>query len=144
MTHFRSRTIGLAVLALALTVALVAGGFVLGRGAQAQGTGAQPGSEQDPIVTRSYVEQFTSLQVVSMTTGQQLIGDGGTEVILRSGKATAVVAAGGVADLTAGKDLKAGEVIVANHLLLIPRSDGRGLKAGSSVVVLVRGPFTIK
>ncbi|MHB8758180.1 MAG: hypothetical protein ACYC6V_09250, partial [Bacillota bacterium] len=97
-----------------------------------------------PVVTRSYVDQFTVLQVISLTAGQQLVADAGAEIILRAGKATAIAAAGGVADLTAGKDLKSGEAIVANHLLLIPRSDGRGLKAGTDLVLIVRGTFVIK
>ncbi len=138
------RLIVLAALAAVLATGLIGGGFLLGQRAQAQGVGPQPGSDQDPVVTRSYVDQYTTLQVVSLTAGQQLVADAGAEIILRAGKATAVASSGGVADLTAGKDLKSGEVIVANHLLLIPRSDGRGLKAGTDLVLIIRGTFIIK
>jgi hypothetical protein len=129
---------------VALAVTLLFGGFALGRRAQAQGVGAQPGTADDPVVTKSYVDQFVGLQVVSVPAGQQLIADAGAEIILRAGKATAIATSGGVADLTAGKDLKLGEAIVANHLLLIPRSDGRGLKAVNDLVLMVRGTFVIK
>lgn len=138
------RLIVLATLAVALAASLIGGGFMLGRRAEAQGTGPQPGSDQDPVVTKSYVDQFTTLQVVSLTKGQQLEADAGAEIILRAGKATAVATAGGVADLTAGKDLKTGDPIVANHLLLIPRTDGRGLKAGTDLVLVIRGTYSIK
>ncbi len=145
MTGNRLRLIGLTCLLAVLAVGLLGGGFLLGRRAQAQGVGPQPGSEQDPVVTRSYVDQFVNLQVISMTAGQQLIADAGAEIILRAGKATAIATSGGgVADLTAGKDLKLGEAIGANHLLLVPRSDGRGLKATTAVVLVVRGTFIIK
>lgn len=134
----------LGLLAVIMALALVLGGFNLGRRARAEGVGVQPGTAEDPIVTRSYVDQFVTLQVVSVSAGQQLIADAGTEIILRAGKATAIATAGGVADLTAGKDLKLGEAIVTNHLLLIPRTDGRGLKAATDLVLVVRGTFVVK
>jgi len=118
-----------------------------------------PGSESDPIVTKSYVEKLilnmkqyvdsktggsASLEVVNLNEGERIVGEGGTEIILRSGQAAIVDSiGGGISDLTAGKDLKKDEKAPQNHLLLVPRDDGRGLAAESDVVLMVRGNFTI-
>ncbi|ADL08443.1 hypothetical protein [Thermosediminibacter oceani] len=120
----------------------------------------EPGSESDPLVTKSYVDKlFSNIQqsinsgtggsvspeIVNLSPGQQLVGDMGTEIILRSGQAVIVDGAGGgLADVTAGKDIKKDEIVPANHLLIVPRDDGRGITAKSNVVVMVRGNFTVK
>lgn len=119
----------------------------------------EPGSQADPIVTKSYVDMIVSnlqkyvdsksagsgnLEVVYLAKGEQLIAENGTEIILRSGVATVIDAPnGGLCDITAGKDLKNGEKISQNHLLIVPRSDGRGVKAETDVVLMVRGSFTV-
>lgn len=123
-------------------LALVAVGFLVSQAAVA--SAPEPGSPEDPLVSKSYVDQFVALQVVTVARGERLIGEGGTEIILRAGDATVVASeSGGVSNLTAGKDLKQGEKAAANNLLLIPRPDGRGLQAVTDVIVLVRGPYTI-
>ncbi|HHW03885.1 MAG TPA: hypothetical protein GXX35_13945 [Thermoanaerobacterales bacterium] len=120
---------------------------------------AEPGSENDPLVTKSYVDRVLTdikdyvdsktggsggLEVVYLEKGEKIIGDGGTEIVLRSGQAAVVDSiGGGISDLTAGKDLKKGERALQNHLLLIPRKDGRGLVAQTDVVLMVRGNFTV-
>lgn len=120
-------------------------GFWAGQRAQAQGSAPEPGSEQDPLVSKSYVDDYVQLRVVTLAAGQQLIGDGGTEIILRGGKTTAIgTAAGGLSDLTGGKDLVTGVTVPPNHLLLVPRSDGRGVKAVTDAILLVRGPHSIR
>ncbi|HHY94018.1 MAG TPA: hypothetical protein GX513_03250 [Firmicutes bacterium] len=154
------------LLLLGLVLA-VAGGYAWGRQAEAQS--AEPGTEADPLVTKSYVDdklqaladkayveaylgqrlQGLGLQVVELAAGKQLVAEGGTELILRAGKAVALGSnLGGVADLTAGKDLSSPgakpDAVPLNHLLLVARSDGRGLKATVDCVVLVRGGFTVK
>lgn len=134
----RWQALGLGLLALGL----VGAGFWAG-GARA--AGADPGSSADPLVSRSYVDQYVQFRVVNVTRGQVLLADGGTELVLRAGEATAVVSpAGGLSDLTAGKDLKQDEPAAANHLLLVPRSDGRGLRAVTDVILLVRGTYVIQ
>jgi hypothetical protein len=136
---------GLAVMisVFALTVAVSA----------ASGT---PGSESDPVVTKSYVDSqiaqlkssgvsTDSYKAVQLTAGQKLIGGEGTEVILRSGEATAIDnGANGVSDVTGASDLMTGQTIALNHLLLIPRSDGRGLHAITEAWVMVRGSYSIQ
>ena len=141
-----------------------------------------PGSEEDPLVTRSYVDRLISelmgtsqggaslnsqqmdsiinevvrrlgsegvtsdtFTPVHMTSGQILTGHEGTEIILRSGSA-AIYASGvdGLANVTSGADQGLGEVVERNHLLIVPRADGRGLRAASDVWVLVKGGFSIR
>ncbi len=94
-------------------------------------------------------ETLDDLQVVELVRNQSLILDQGSEAILRSGSAKAIskITNGidnGLADITAGKDLKMNEEIKANHLLLTPRGDGRGLKVISDSIFLVRGVYEIR
>ncbi len=148
-----------------------------------------PGSQQDPLVTQSYVEQrseqlkfyfeqkydeFNSLiqqandritamengggtqpgspaataavfQVVNVPSGKSLIGHAGTELVLRGGRATAIQSElGGLADLTGARDIGQGQIIPDNHLLLIPRTDGRGVKAETDCIFLVKGRYDIQ
>jgi len=127
-------------LAAGATIAVVA--FWMG---WARADTADPGSNADPLVSKSYVDQFTQWRVQNVTRGQQLVADAGLEFVVRAGEATAVVSPqGGVSDLTGGVDRKQGEALPTNHLLIVPRGDGRGLIAGSDLVLLVRGTFTLK
>lgn len=134
------------------------------------------GSDQDPLVTLSYVEkriqevlttvtsQIADLkkqveaqpgtpggtsesavfQVVQVEKGSSVYFGGGTEFVVRSGKATAIVTAnGGLSDLTAGKDIAMGQPTPANHHILVPRDDGRGIRTLDISFILIKGPYTI-
>lgn len=124
---------------------------------------AAPGSVDDPVVTKSYVDQKiqqalgaspspssspgSGLVVEELKTGDTLYGFAGTEFIVRTGKVIAVagINGDGLTDLTAGRDLPAGAEVEPNHLLLIPRSDSRGLRVAEdspgSAYVIVRGSY---
>lgn len=134
----------------------------------------QPGTVNDPIVTKSYVDEQVRImkenlraeviaevkasmkmevdlkfEAFQLNPGQKLIGHNGTEIIVRSG--TAKVIAGdngdGIPDLTGGQDLAGGTVIPTNHHLLIPRTDNRGLvvdEKSTACWVMVRGGYDIK
>ncbi len=155
-------------LVLILTAAALLTGLWMGHG-YAASSAAAPGTDQDPLVTKSYVDEAInklaakignggqpgeqpgdpaaapSLRVVSVAAGERLIASEGTEIILRTGTATVIgSAAGGIPDLTAGKDLANNTAVPANHLLLFPRSDQRGIKATSSIVVMVRGEYSVE
>lgn len=105
----------------------------------------EAGSEADPIVTKNYVDSKTSYSPISLTAGQKLIGGEGTEIILRSGEATAIDnGANGVSDITQGVDVMTGGMIYTNHLLLVPRNDGRGITAVTDIWVMIRGTYTIQ
>jgi len=115
-----------------------------------------PGSEDDPVVTKSYVDSkiagishgentAATYTAISIEAGQTLLGKEGTEIILRSGEATALDnGTNGISDVTAGTELWSGNAVNANHLLLIPREDGRGIKATTIIWVMVRGGYTIQ
>lgn len=84
-------------------------------------------------------------QVVNVPKGATILGQSGTEMVLRGGKATAVVSQkGGVLDATGGADLWQDQAVPPNHLLIIPVSDGRGVRAQTDLILIVKGPFTIK
>lgn len=136
------------------------------------GTGSlvgQPGSVDDPVVTKSYVDQMkneikqevlkelggaqtqtpgaaASLVVEQLKPGESIIGYAGTEFIVRSGKVAAIGSekGDGLPDVTSGTNIKGGQTVPLNHLILLPRDDGRGLKVvqGESYI-MIRGNYTI-
>lgn len=123
---------------------------------QAEGAGTTPGTADDPVVTKSYVDQViqqaiggggsstapstpstggsggsssdAGIQIVDVKPGKILVAAAGAEFIVRSGKAVIYSAdSNGVADLTDGKDITNGGTVVNNHLLSFPR-EGRGIQ----------------
>lgn len=148
----------------------------VGIGSAAVAYAGSAGSDQDPLVTLSYIEkriqevtvdltaQITDLkkqmasqsgssgdtgesavfQVVRVEKGSFVYFGGGTEFILRSGAAAAITTpAGGLSDLTDGKDISMGQSIQANHHILVPRDDGRGLGVLDISFIMIKGPYTI-
>ena len=123
-----------------------------GLSAMAFASGEEQGSAGDPLVTKGYVDQAVSeaagawaFAPIEIKAGHTLTGGVGAEIILRSGEATAIGnESNGVSDLTAGVDLATGEAVQTNHLLLVPRDDGRGLKALTDGWVMVRGSHAIE
>ena len=137
----------IAVLAI-LSLALIGGSAIYG-------------TEKDPVVTVSYLNEKLSqlkntggastastgneMKLVELKKGDRIIAAAGSELILRSGEATAIATdLGGLSDLTQGKDIKHARQVERDHLLVIPRSDGRGLLAKTSALVLVRGSYSVK
>lgn len=130
-------------------------------------TALTPGSIEDPVVTKSYVDEQlaklgegssggggtgtegeAALEVVAVPAGKTLMAGQGTEVIVRVGKAIVYSSdSNGIADLTGGEDLKNGTAITKNHLILFPRA-GRGIlpdpAQSNGLTVLVRGSYTIQ
>lgn len=121
-------------------------------------TSNQPGSIDDPLVTKSYVDQVLAnlglgedrtedgkiLTVVELGEGHSLIAFEGTEFIVRTGRTVAFSrTTDGIPDLTAGENLDAGTVLPHNHLLLFPRNDGRGIRHDGKGIayIMVRGPY---
>lgn len=120
---------------------------------------SDPGSINDPIVTKSYVDeqirlissggggggQATEIVTVKLNTGDSLIAGAGSEVILRTGKAVAYGdGSNGIPDVTGGADIKIGSNIPLNHQLIFPKADGRGIKITTGpAYVMVRGGYQI-
>jgi uncharacterized coiled-coil protein SlyX len=79
--------------------------------------------------------------------GTKIIAEAGTEIILRgtNGATTAIASnLGGLSNVTNGSDIKNGENIPSNHLLLIPRSDGRGINVSNYAIFIIRGKYTVQ
>jgi hypothetical protein len=143
------------ILTLMLGGAILAGSL-LNITADSASVGTQPGTADDPVVTKSYVDQqiqkalggstatpttapsatqapgsgssgSDAVVIVDVKPGQTLIASAGAEFIVRTGKAFIYSTdSNGVADLTDGKDLTNGQTVPTNHLLSYPRA-GRGI-----------------
>lgn len=161
---------------VATAVVLVGGSVWAGSllSMQAEGAGTTPGTADDPVVTKSYVDQAiqqaigggsstpstpstggtgssssdAGIQIVDVKPGKILVAAAGAEFIVRSGKAVIYSAdSNGVADLTDGKDIANGGAVANNHLLSFPR-EGRGIQVQDgdthNLTVMVRGGYKIK
>lgn len=165
-------------------------GFSLGQVAGAN-TGVTPGSEQDPLVTASWVEAkldafrqalkdeqqerqkledrmrqvegverplpshpsepvqivepAPAYKVVVVDAGKKMLTGEGTEFILRSGRARALIPieGTGIVNLTTGKNLVDGDLLEQDHLLLSPRDDGRGIITETQCIFLVKDKYRI-
>lgn len=105
---------------------------------------------QDKLISElsmqiSQLQQSKSgYEIVTVQAGSTIYGKQGSEIIIRSGQGMIVAsAAGGVQDVTDGVDLSGGVNAPNNNLLLIPREDGRGIQAVKTMVVMVRGGYTL-
>lgn len=116
------------------------------------------GSEDDPLISLSYIENVLmpyideavsgnqGFVVVEVEKGDSIEFFSGAEIILRSGDGVISIpknASGGFTDVTAGVDVVNGDDAEANHLLICPRSDGRKIKAKSKLYIMVRGSYEI-
>jgi hypothetical protein len=138
----------------------------------------EPGSENDPVVTLSYVESRfaeiisdfqekldsvsvdadnaslpietqtseTGFEAILIPAGSHVYFADNTQVILRSGAMTAIAnsSGNGLADLTVGNDLKTGDAVQMNHLLLVPRNDGRGVSVSEDSWMMIKGKYTLQ
>ena len=131
---------------------------------------ASPGSGDDPLVTLSYITDkvipeikayidekvstttpsetkpvtSSDFSLVNVKANHKIIGGEGTQFVLRMGTGTIVATQnGGVADLTAGIDLPHGTLIPANHNLLAPKNDSRGVRMETDGILLIKGTYTV-
>ncbi len=87
----------------------------------------------------------STYQVLEIAQGQKVTLGEGTEFILRGGKGTIFsTPEGGIADTTAGEDLADGSAVPLNHLLIVPRNDGRGFVAEEDSFLMIRGSYQIQ
>lgn len=149
------------------TIALITGAIIFGStlSLKTQADPApQPGTADDPVVTKSYVDQkiaalsggggstgigsdMSSIEIIQLQKGQTLWAKSGTEVIVRTGKTVAMSKdTNTIPDVTAGTDIKANTIIPNNHMLVFP-NDTRGVRASdyntSVCWLMVRGGYTI-
>lgn len=120
----------------------------------------------DPLITESYlnsvffnkVKQYIDeksggggaavseggFKLASVAAGKTFIADEGCELIVRQGEGEIIVSSlGGLSDVTDGADIVSG-ILPSNHHLIVPRSDGRGFKARTDMLVMVKGTYTLK
>ena len=103
----------------------------------------QASTDEAPIENTSSDNGFS---VIELSEGDRLICKASAEVILRAGSATAIANeyGDGISDVTEGKDLKEGETIPTNHLLIVPKNDGRGLFVHSHSYIMIKGDYRIE
>ena len=133
------------------------------------------GSQSDPLVTLSYVNErlypqlvekiseeadraaadvrsdisksggnTDTYSVVSLQNGQTLTGQVGCEILLRIGSASVSASeTPGLVDLTDASSINNGSALKQNHLYMVTIA-GNGVKAGSSVKLVVRGDYSVQ
>jgi len=152
--------------AVILAVGIIAG-VVIGNTLTVGTSSVTPGTVNDPVVTKSYVDEQiaklagggttgggsssagqATLEVVTVPAGKTLMVNAGSEVVVRTGKAIAYSSdTNGISDVTAGVDIKKGSPVPANHLIWFPR-EGRGIQVAAdsktSLTVLVKGTYELE
>ncbi len=125
----------------------------------------EPGSTDDPVVSKSYVDSLvqdlrnqintlknqtpssgsSAFETISISAGQYLYTGSGTEIVVRSGFAKALLGTtgAGLSDVTSATDLSNGVIVPKNHLLISARDDNRGIYATTVCYVLVRGSYKV-
>ena len=114
-------------------------------------------SGEDPVISLSYLNEIfmpkvekkinetAVFTVVNVEKGKTFVAGAGCEFILRGGEATVNASnQGGLSDTTAGGDLAQDTNVPANHLLIVPRDDGRGFLAKTDVIIMVKGSYEVK
>ncbi|WP_019227611.1 hypothetical protein [Sedimentibacter sp. B4] len=85
-----------------------------------------------------------ALEIVEIRDGEKIIAGSGSELILRGGEAVIIGSEmGGISDVTLGKDFVSGMSVVPNHLMIVPRDDGRGVYAEKYAIFMVRGSYEV-
>ena len=128
----------IAIVLAALGVFFVAGSYA-----------AQPGTQEDPLITKSYIESVVypamKFKVVDVPAGKSVIFSAGTEAILRMGTCNIIgTQKGGISDVTMGYDLPDGTIVQGNHLLIAPLDDGRGVRTSTDCILMIKGSYEIR
>ena len=116
---------------------------------------AKPGSVNDPLITKSYLESYIAslglsgssssagYSKVVLQKGSTLIGSEGTEIVLYSGSANAYVKGEQLVNVTIGEAYEDGMTLGKFCVYLCPDKSS-GIVAMSDVVVYVKGNYTSK
>lgn len=130
---------------------------------------------EDPLVSLSYVNNVlkpqiikdvlnevkslypnsgaqTTYKLVELKKGGRIEASGCCEIIMTYGSSSAFVTSSdnmyagvGLDDLTVGRRLLDGDLVMTDHYIVIPKGDGRGVTVTSdSAYFLVRGEYNIK
>lgn len=116
---------------------------------------AKPGSVNDPLITKSYLESYISslglsgdsktsgYSKVVLKKGATLIGTEGTEIMLYSGSANAYAKNEKLVNLTMGEACDDGMTLGKFCVYMCPDKSA-GFVAVSDVVVYIKGTYTSK
>lgn len=116
---------------------------------------AKPGSVNDPLITKSYLESYISslglsgdsktsgYSKVVLKKGATLIGAEGTEIMLYSGSANAYAKNEKLVNLTMGEACDDGMTLGKFCVYMCPGKSA-GFVAVSDVVVYIKGTYTSK
>jgi hypothetical protein len=116
---------------------------------------AKPGSVNDPLITKSYLESYISSLGISgdsktsgyskvvLKKGATLIGAEGTEIMLYSGSANAYAKNEKLVNLTMGEACDDGMTLGKFCVYMCPDKSA-GFVAVSDVVVYIKGTYTSK
>ena len=116
---------------------------------------AKPGSVNDPLITKSYLESYISSLGLSgnsatsgyakvvLKKGSALVGNEGTEIMLYSGSANAYVKGEQLVNLTMGETYGDGMTLGKYCVYMCPDKSS-GVVAMSDAVVFVKGKYTAK
>ncbi|GAB4284520.1 MAG: hypothetical protein Kow0029_31120 [Candidatus Rifleibacteriota bacterium] len=89
-----------------------------------------PGTASDPLVSKSYLDQFFRFRSVVVPLNFDIKPSAGALIIVRSGSIRLEGPKGkAIVDLTTGKEIPVGNDLPINHLLIIPDSADYVLKA---------------
>lgn len=127
--------------------------FKVGMVAGAANSASEPGSSKDPLITQSYLEKRlkevssgtsqsninSSYKKVTLSKGNTITVETGTEIILYSGNAN-VFGNTGLVNVSTGELFKNGNSVVKYNVFVSPGSDS-GIKATSSITILIRGKY---
>lgn len=116
---------------------------------------AKPGSVNDPLITKSYLEAYinnlglsgnsTSAGYVKLNLkkGSTLVGSEGTEIMLYSGSANAYAKGEQLVNMTIGEACGDG-ITLGKYCVYMCPDKSAGVVAISDVVVFVKGNYTTK
>ncbi len=91
------------------------------------------------------VAQPLTYKAVELAANKVMIGEEGTEIIVRSGAVYIYITGiDSILDVTTGHSLVDKNSVSKDHLLVIPRGDGRGIRATENSWVLVKGGYSIE
>lgn len=81
--------------------------------------------------------------VVELKAGDIVTFGENTQVILRGGSATAIASVNDLPDVTGGTGIGLGQSIPLNHLIIIPKNDGRGMTIKEQTWLMISGLYTV-
>jgi hypothetical protein len=82
-------------------------------------------------------------RIVEMQPGEALFARANTHIIVRTGRATAIMHENGLINMTAGLNVPHGQEILHNNLYISANDDGRGMNFSTHAWVMVMGEYYV-